>query len=100
MNSELARIYIRKFKSTDDATAFIHVAKVVNERISAVDVRYRLYHPQEDPTTLYKIWEYPDDDSMKWVQSSMEGVTGLPHALAAETNVFTADVAWAFDCEE
>ena len=75
MNSQLARIYVRQFKNADDAAAFITASHVISERISAVDVKYRLYQIQDDPTILYEIWEYPDDDSMKWVQSSMEGAT-------------------------
>ena len=49
---------------------------------------------------LYEIWEYPDDDSMKWVQSSMEGATVVPRTLNPTTNAYTATVANAFDCEE
>ena len=100
MNSQLARIYVRQFKSADDAAAFITASHVISERISAVDVKYRLYQIQDDPTILYEIWEYPDDDSMKWVQSSMEGATVVPRTLNPTTNAYTATVANAFDCEE
>ena len=100
MNSQLARIYVRHFKNADDAAAFINASTVVSERISAVDVKYRLYQLQDDPTILYEIWEYPDDDSMKWVQSSMEGATVIPRTLNPKTTAYTATVANAFDCEE
>jgi hypothetical protein len=100
MKSNLARIYIRTFKSADDATAFIDAAQVINDRITAVDVRYRIYRLHDDPATLCEIWEYPDNDAMQWVQSSMEGATVVPRTLDPKTEIHTATVARSFDCEE
>lgn len=100
MKSQLARIYLRQFKSADDAASFISASHIVSERVSAVEVKYRLYQLEDDPAILYEIWEYPDDDSMRWVQSSMEGATVIPRTLAPKTKVHTAIVANAFDCEE
>ena len=100
MNSQLARIYVRQFKNADDAAAFIAASHVISERISAVDVKYRLYQIQDDPTMLYEIWEYPDEDSMQWVQSSMEGATTIPRALNPDTQIFTTQIYTQFESDE
>jgi len=100
MDHKLARIYQRKFKTVADADSFIEATKIVTERISAVDATYRVYHCTDDPTTLFEIWEYPDEDAMQWVQSSMEGATTVPRALNPETTVYTAHLCTLFESTE
>lgn len=100
MEPKIARIYRRIFKTIDDATAFIDATKVIEERVSAVDVRYRIYQTQDNPLLLFEIWEYPDTDSMEWVQASMEGASAVPRAFDPETVSYTTNVAVAYDFEE
>jgi len=100
MTSPLARIYVRNFKNAADAKAFVEAAKVIEDRISAVELRYRLYQCAEDPAIIYEIWEYPDEDSMLWVQSSMEGATVIPRTLDPTTKAVTAHLVRAFDFAE
>ena len=54
----------------------------------------------DDPLVLFAIWEYPDEDAMEWVQSSMEGATAVPRRFQLETEVFTTTVKAAIDIEE
>jgi len=100
MDRKLARIYHRKFKTAEDANSFLNATKLVTERISAVDAIYRVYHVTDDPTTLFEIWEYPDEDAMQWVQSSMQGATTIPRALNPETTIFNAEIFTQFTSEE
>ena len=100
MEPKIARIYQRTFKTHDDAQAFIDATKIVEERVSAVDARYRVYQLRENPLILFEIWEYPDHDSMEWVQASMEGAGAVPRAFNPETVSYTADIAVAYDFEE
>ena len=96
----IARIYKRSFTSSSDVAAFISAVALIEDRLSAVDVKYRLYHCDEDPLVLFEIWEYPDEDAMEWVQSSMEGATAIPRRFSVETESFTATVKAAIDIEE
>ena len=100
MDTKLARIYHRKFKTAEDADSFVNATKIVTERISAVHAKYRVFRITDDPTVLFEIWEYPDEDAMQWVQSSMEGATTIPRALNPHTTIYTADICTAFDCDE
>ena len=100
MEPKIARIYQRTFKTHDDAQAFIDATKIVEERVSAVDARYRVYQLREAPLILYEIWEYPDQDAMEWVQTSMEGAGAVPRAFNPDTVSYTADIAGAYDFEE
>lgn len=100
MDHKLARIYHRKFKTVADAESFLNATKLVTGRISAVDATYRVYHSTEDPTILFEIWEYPDEDSMQWVQSSMEGATTIPRALNPDTQIFTTQLYTQFESDE
>ena len=100
MEPKIARIYQRTFKTSDDAKAFTDATKVIEERVSAVDFRYRVYQAQENPLILFEVWEYPDVDAMEWVQASMEGAGAVPRAFNPDTVSYTADVAVAYDFEE
>ena len=92
MKPSIVRIYQRHFKSSTDAAAFIESAALIEDRISAVDMRYRLYQSDEDPLVIFEIWEYPDEDAMEWVQASMEGASAVPRRFSPETVSTTATV--------
>lgn len=96
----IARIYKRSFRSSSDVSEFINAVAIIEDRVSAVDVKYRLYHCENDPLVVFEIWEYPDEDAMEWVQSSMEGATAIPKRFITETEAFTATVKAAIDIEE
>ena len=100
MKPSIARIYQRQFKTPTDAAAFIESAALIEDRISAVDMRYRLYQSDEDPLVVFEIWEYPDEDAMEWVQASMEGATIVPRRFNPETILTTASVKVAIDKSE
>lgn len=100
MKPQLARIYQRQFKSQADADAFIEAAALIEDRISAVDMKYRLYQSDDDPLMVTEIWEYPDEDAMTWVQSSMEGASAVPRRFSPETTSITATVKVAIDKSE
>ena len=100
MKPSIARIYQRVFKTPTDAAAFIESAALIEDRISAVDMRYRLYQSDEDPLMVFEIWEYPDEDAMEWVQSSMEGASIVPRRFNPETISTTASVKIAIDKSE
>ena len=100
MKPAIARIYHRRFKSVTDANAFIDAAALIEDRISAVDMRYRLYQSDEDPLIIYEVWEYPDEDAMEWVQGSMEGASAVPRRFSPETNLTTASVKVSIDKSE
>lgn len=100
MKPAIARIYHRRFKSTTDVAAFIESAELISDRISAVDMRYRLYQCDDDPLVIYEIWEYPDEDAMEWVQSSMEGASAVPRRFNPETTLITSTVKVAIDKSE
>lgn len=96
----LARIYKRAFASRADVSSFMTAVELINDRLVAVNVKYRLYHCKEDPLVLFEIWEYPDEEAMEWVQSSMEGAVAIPRRFKMTTEVFTADVKAAIDISE
>ena len=100
MKPEIVRIYQRQFKSTSDAQAFIESAALIEDRIAAVDMRYRLYQSDDDPLLIFEIWEYPDEDAMEWVQASMEGASAVPRRFSPETTSTTASVKIAIDKSE
>lgn len=100
MTPNIARIYKRTFKSETDVAAFMEAVSLIESRLTAVDVRYRLYHCNENPLVLFEIWEYPDEDAMEWVQASMEGATAVPRRFTLETETFTALVKATIDLEE
>lgn len=100
MKPAIARIYHREFKSATDAASFIEAAALIEDRISAVDMRYRLYQSDDNPLIVYEIWEYPDEDAMEWVQASMEGASVVPRRFSPETSLTTAQVKVAIDKSE
>ena len=100
MKPAIVRIYQREFKSATDATAFIEAAELIEERITAVDMRYRLYQSDDNPLHIFEIWEYPDEDAMEWVQASMEGAVAVPRRFSPETKLTTAQVKVAIDKSE
>lgn len=100
MKPAIARIYKRTFAAAADVAAFLEAVAVIESRLTAVDVKYRLYHSDEDPLILFEIWEYPDKDAMEWVQSSMEGATVVPRRFQIETEIFTTTVKAAIDIED
>ena len=100
MQPAYARIYKRTFKAATDVAAFMDAVEIIESRITAVDVKYRLYHCVEDPLVVFEVWEYPNEDAMKWVQASMEGATVVPRRLSIETEIYTASVQAAINLEE
>ena len=100
MTPSIARIYKRVFATEVDAKAFVESVPVIESRLTAVDVKYRLYHCDDDPLVMFEIWEYPDEDAMEWVQSSMEGAAAVPRRFSVETEVFTTTVKAAIDIHE
>lgn len=100
MKPTIARIYNREFKSATDAAAFIESAALIEDRITAVDMSYRLYQSDENPLIVFEIWEYPDEEAMEWVQSSMEGATAVPRRFNPDTTLTTAAVRVALDKSE
>lgn len=100
MKPAIARIYKRTFAVAADVAAFLEAVAVIESRLTAVDVKYRLYHCDDNPLVLFEIWEYPDEDAMEWVQSSMEGATVVPRRFQIETEIFTTTVKAAIDIEE
>ncbi|HCA15076.1 MAG: hypothetical protein ISP39_04380 [Alphaproteobacteria bacterium] len=100
MTPNIARIYKRTFKAATDVAAFMDAVSLIKPRLTAVDVKYRLYHCEENPLVLFEIWEYPDEDAMEWVKASMEGATAVPRRFSVETEAFTAQVKAAIDIEE
>ena len=96
----LARIYKRNFASQTDVSEFLSAVELIQDRLTAVDVKYRLYHCTEDPLIIFEIWEYPDEDAMEWVQSSMEGASAIPRRFKMKTEIYTADVRAAIDIQE
>ncbi|MGC6454664.1 MAG: hypothetical protein ACON31_12240 [Candidatus Puniceispirillaceae bacterium] len=100
MTPSIARIYKRVFSSEADANAFLEAVPVIESRLTAVDVKYRLYHCDNDPLVMFEIWEYPDEDAMEWVQSSMEGAAAVPRRFSVETAVLTTTVKAAIDIED
>ena len=100
MKPRIARIYQRQFKTIIDAQNFIKSAGLIEDRVSAVDMRYRLYQSDEDPLSIFEIWEYPDEDAMEWVQASMEGATAIPRRFSPETTTTTATVKISIDKSE
>ena len=100
MKPAIARIYKRTFLSQTDVDSFLDAIAVIESRLTAVDVKYRVYHCDDNPLVLFEIWEYPDEDAMEWVQSSMEGASAVPRRFNLETEVFTTTVKAAIDIEE
>ena len=100
MKPNIARIYKRTFTSETDVAAFLEAVAVIESRLTAVDVKYRLYHCDDDPLVLFEVWEYPDEDAMEWVQSSMEGATAVPRRFDLKSEIYTATVKAAIDIEE
>jgi hypothetical protein len=100
MKPAIARIYKRTFSAQTDVDAFLDAIAVIESRLSAVDAKYRVYHCDDNPLVLFEIWEYPDEDAMEWVQSSMEGASAVPRRFNIETEVFTTTVKAAIDIEE
>ena len=101
MKPAIARLYERRFKSAADASAFIEAANaLIEDRISAVDMKYRLYQSDEDPLLVFEVWEYPDEDAMEWVKSSMEGASAIPRRFNPETKSVTLTVKAAVDKSE
>ena len=100
MKPKLARIYKRRFNSTFDVNEFIKATELIKDRLIAVDVKYRLYQCTEDPFVIFELWEYPDAEAMKWVQSSMEGAISIPRKFDIDSEIFTLAVKTAIDIEK
>lgn len=98
--ANIARIYKRQFSSTSDVAAFINSVAIIEDRLSAVDAKYRLYHCENDPLIVFEIWEYPDEEAMEWVQSAMEGAVAIPRRFTIDTEAFTATVKASIDIED
>ena len=56
MTPSIARIYKRVFATKADAEAFMEAVPVIESRLTAVDVKYRLYHCDDDPLVMFEIW--------------------------------------------
>jgi hypothetical protein len=100
MTPAIARIYKRTFTSAADVASFLESIAIIKSRLTAVDVKYRVYHCDDNPLILFEIWEYPDEDAMEWVQSSMEGAAVVPRRFQMETEIFTTTVKAAIDIED
>ena len=100
MKPAIARLYQRQFKSAADVAAFLEAVHLIEDRITAVDMKYRLYQCEDDPLTIFEIWEYPDEDAMEWVRASMEGAAAIPRRFSPETTSWTTAVKIAIDKEE
>lgn len=100
MKPVLARMYKRTFNNTLDVAEFSSAVTLIRDRLTAVDVKYRLYQSTEDPLVLFELWEYPNTDSMEWVQSSMEGASVIPRKFDVETEIYTLAVKTVIDVEE
>ena len=100
MKPAIARIYQREFKSQTDVANFIESAQLIEERVTAVDMRYRLYQSDDNPLVIYEMWEYPDEEAMEWVQASMEGASAIPRRFSPETIATTASVKISIDKSE
>lgn len=100
MTPAIARIYKRTFTSATDVAAFLESVAIIETRLTAIDVKYRVYHCDDNPLILFEIWEYPNEDAMEWVQSSMEGAAVVPRRFKLETEIFTTTVKAVIDIEE
>ncbi len=67
MKPTIARIYQREFKPPADAEAFIEATHLIEGRISAVDMSYRLYQSDENPVILLRFGNILMRKSMEWV---------------------------------
>jgi hypothetical protein len=88
----ISRLYCRVFQSAADANEFITTAELVRERVSPVTIRYQVIQSLEDPRTVFEIWSYPDEETMRWVQAAMEGATAVPRKFAPQTTVWTSRI--------
>lgn len=100
MDVNIARIYKRTFKHQTDVDEFLQAVSWIKDRLSAVDVKYRLYQSDDNPLEMFEIWEYPDEDAMEWVQQSMEGASAIPRKFDMKTEIWTTSVRAALDMEE
>lgn len=100
MDVNIARIYKRTFENETDISEFLEAVSWIPDRLSAVDVKYRLYQCDEDPKVIFEIWEYPDEDAMEWVQQSMEGASAVPRKFQMKTEIWSTTVRAALDMEE
>ena len=100
MDVNIARIYKRTFSNSGDVSEFLQAVGWIPDRLTAVDVKYRLYQCDDDPCVLFELWEYPDKDAMEWVQQSMEGATAIPRKFDMQTEVWTTTVRASLDFEE
>ena len=100
MDANIARIYKRNFTKTADVNEFLQAVSWIKDRLSAVDVKYRLYQCDDDPLTIFEIWEYPDEDAMEWVQQSMEGASAIPRRFEMTTEIWSTSVRAALDLKE
>lgn len=88
----ISRLYCRVFQSAADAEEFIAIAGLVRERVSPARMRYQLIQSMEDPCTIFEIWSYPDEETMRWVQAAMEGATAVPRKFGPQTKVWTSHI--------
>jgi len=100
MDVNIARIYKRTFENETDISEFLEAVSWIPDRLSAVDVKYRLYQCDDDPKVIFEIWEYPDEDAMEWVQQSMEGASAVPRKFQMKTEIWSTTVRAALDMEE
>lgn len=100
MEANIARLYKREFSSQADVQEFIKAVDLIADRLTAVDVKYRLYQDDDNPLIIFEIWEYPDEDAMEWVQASMEGASAVPRKFSPKTDAWTTTVRKAIDLEE
>ena len=100
MDVNIARIYKRTFENETDISEFLEAVSWIPDRLSAVDVKYRLYQCDEDPKVIFEIWEYPNEDAMEWVQQSMEGASAVPRKFQMNTEIWSTTVRAALDMEE
>lgn len=94
------RIYRREFTEPSDVETFVNSLPIIRQRIAGAKLRLRLHRCVENPLVIFEIWEYPDEDTMEWVQQSLEGATKGAPTLAMSNISNTARTCAAMDLDE
>ncbi len=84
-NHHIARLYRRIFSYEEDIREFRKAVGWIKDRITAATMTYHLYQNADEPLILYELWTYPDEETMQWVQSSMENAAVIPRKFTLET---------------
>lgn len=96
----LVRLYRRDFENKDDLEEFMSAVNWIQDRISAVSMKYQAFRIEEAPLSMYEVWHYPDEQTMAWVQQAMEGAVAIPRKFKLKTMSETLRLEHEFDCDE